>query len=298
MKPKKSKVIKIALISVACLIVVYVGLSTFGSYKAMTIPRLPLIHDAASLVVPYEDVSFPSRIDGVDLKGWFIPGTLSQAIIFIHGGFQNRIDDIVDTTGLARALVERGYNVLLYDFRGRGESAGKGMTLSHIDEDIGGGVDYLKSRGFSIKNINIIGFCSGAAETAIYASRNEIGAVILDGCFIDDGTMVIRQAESIHLPGWLARLFLPGGRMMSFLMYRFHRIDPVNVIPDIRDPVFFIHEEKDEFTTAKETQRMYNLVVNPVKQIWEIPAAEHSRGFATYPREYVDKIDAFLQSVR
>ena len=298
MKLKKNKALKITLIGAAFLIAVYFGFSTFGAYKAMTIPRLPLVYEGSSLGVPYEDVSFPSRTDNVSLKGWFLPGTLGQAVIFVHGGFQNRIDDIVDTGNLAPALVERGYNVLLYDFRGRGESGGKGRTLSHIDEDIGGGVDYLISRGFNTENINIIGFCSGAAETSIFASRNEIGSVILDGCFIDVGAIVIRQAQSINLPGWLARLFLPGGRMMSYLMYGFHRIDPVNVIPDIKAPVFFIHEEKDEFTTTRETLRMYQKAVNPARRFWEIPAAEHSRGFASYPQEYVDRVDAFLTQFR
>ena len=148
MKPKIRKLFKIALSVIACLAVVYLGISAYGAREAMTIPRLPLLYNGSSLGVPFEDVTFKSRTDNVTLKGWFLPGEGSQVIIVVHGGFQNRIDDVVDTGHLAPALVARGYNVLLFDFRGRGESEGVGRSLSDIDQDIGGVVDYVKSPRF------------------------------------------------------------------------------------------------------------------------------------------------------
>ena len=142
----------------------------------MVIPRLPLTHEAEEFGLPYETVSFHTRSDNLTLHGWYLQGANEQAIIFIHGGFQNRIDDNADTIALSRELVARGYNILLFDPRGRGESEGKGISLSNIDEDLGGAVDYLKERGYRIEDICILGFCSGATNAAIYASRNEIGA--------------------------------------------------------------------------------------------------------------------------
>ena len=298
MRKARKKILKITLITLACLFVTYLGISAFGAREAMVVPRLPLTVAAGSLGVAYEDVSFPTRIDNLALKGWFLPGPASQAVIIVHGGFQNRIDENADTPGLARALVQKGYNVLLYDLRGRGESEGRGQTLSHIDEDIGGAVDYLKSRGFASKDICVLGFCSGATMTAIFASRNEVGAVILDGCFVDDGTMVVRQGQEIHVPGWATRAFVPGGMVMTRLVYGFHRIDAIDVVPDIKCPVLFVHESLDPFTTAAETQRMYRLVPNPIKDFLEIPGARHSQGFVVSPQVYIDKIDGFLKTLK
>ncbi len=297
MKPRNKKILKITLTVAACLLVIYAGISCYGAKEAMTIPRLPLVYEASSLGVAYENVSFPTRGDNLTLKGWYLPGVNSQVILFLHGGFQNRIDANVDTSALARALVDKGYNVLLFDLRGRGESEGKGISLSHIDEDVGGAVDYLKSRGFDIKDICIIGFCSGATMASIYGSRNEIGALILDGCFIDCGTMVIRQAEYIHLPGWLARLFIPGGMLTTRVMYGYHRIDSIDVIPDIKSPLFFIHEELDYFTTMEETRRMFESSTNPASEFLEITGAEHSQGFRAHPVEYIDRVDSFLKKL-
>lgn len=109
--------------------------------------------------------------------------------------------------------------------------------------------------------------------------------------------MVARQAESINLPGWAARAFLPGGTFWSWAIYHYHRIDPVNVIPEIQCPVLFLHEQFDEFTTMAETQRMFHESANPASDIFEIPGAKHSEGFHVHPAEYVNDVDGFLKKL-
>jgi uncharacterized protein len=297
LKPKKKKLLKIISITLACLAVVYLGLSVLGSRTAMVIPRHPLVYKATDLGVAYEDVSFKTRTGGLTLKGWFLPGENEKVIALVHGGFQNRIDKNADTPGLARALVEKGYNVLLFDLRGRGESEGRGITLSHIDEDIGGVVDYLRARGFAMKDICLLGFCSGATMACIYGSRYEVGSLILDGCFIDEGTMVVRQAQYIHLPGWVARIFIPGGTFFTHALYGYHRIDPIDIIHDVKCPILFIHEEKDPFTTQEETEQLFNRATNAANRIWEASGAIHSQGFSVHPREYIETVDNFLSSL-
>lgn len=297
MKPKQKKLLKISFITLACLIVAYLGLSALGSYKAMVIPRVPVTYQAGDLGVAYEDVSFKTRTDGLTLKGWFLPGENTQVIAIIHGGFRNRIDDNVNTAGMARALVAKGYSILLFDLRGRGESEGRGISMSYIDEDLGGAVDYLKSRGFATDDICLMGFCSGAAMACVYGSRNEIGSLILDGCFINDGVMVVRQAEYINLPGWLARFFTPGGTFFTHLLYGYNRMDPIDTIHGVKCPILFLHEEKDAFTTREETERLYNNAVNPAKRIWEASGATHSQGYIVHPQEYIEVVDGFLSSL-
>jgi uncharacterized protein len=297
LKPKKKKLLKIISITAASLVVIYTGLSIFGAREAMVIPRLPLIYRAADLGVACEDVSFKTRGNNLTLKGWFLPGVNGRVIAVVHGGFQNRIDANVDTPGLARAMVAKGYNVLLFDLRGRGESDGRGISLSNIDEDIGGVVDYLKSRGFASGDITLMGFCSGAMMLCLYGAHNEVGSLILDGCFIDAGTMVVRQAQYIHLPGLVARVFIPGGTFFTHAMYGYHRVDPIDVIQEVKCPVLFIHEEFDAFTTLEETERLFSRAANPANQIWEAGGATHSQGFIIHPREYVATVDDFLTKI-
>ena len=126
------RLVKVFLRVVLGLIVLYVALCAMGAVLAMRIPRLPLKGSPASAGLTYTDVSFPSRNSNFTLDGWFIPGTGNKTIIIVHGGFQNRLDENVDTLDLTKSLVADGYNVLLFDLRGRGES--QGNRSEHPDQ--------------------------------------------------------------------------------------------------------------------------------------------------------------------
>jgi pimeloyl-ACP methyl ester carboxylesterase len=294
---RRRKVLKFTGIGLGVLLIFYVVFSAFGARDAMRIPRLPVVGSPESVGLEYQDVSFMSRGDNVTLRGWFLPGTKDQVIMIVHGGFQPRVDEVVDTLGLTRALVDKGYNVLIYDERGRGESDGKGLALSHIDADVGGAFDYLLSRGYSTDEICIMGFCSGAAQACIFAAQNDIRALILDGCFLNVPTEVVRQAAEQGIPQFLARAFVPGLEVMTRLIYHYHLVNPIDVVGEVKCPIFFIHEQNDFFTTWEETNRFYRASDNPANRIWEISNTLHSEGFRTHPTQYVDKVDAFVAAV-
>ncbi|MHB8105066.1 MAG: alpha/beta hydrolase [Dehalococcoidales bacterium] len=294
MRKSRVKLFKSIAIGLSIFLVIYLGISAYGAKESMEIPRLPLVYTGDSLGVPYQDVSFYSHGDGVLLKGWFVPGENDEVIIILHGGFQNRIDDNVDTLGLTRGIVEKGYSVLTYDLRGRGESEGKGQALSNIKADIGGAVDFVASRGFTTDKTCILGFCSGAASACIYASQHNIGKLILDGCFIDVKTMVVRQANSVGVPTFLTYFFMPGTISFTWALYGYHMVNPIDVVSKIICPILFIHEENDEFITAEETQRLYEASTNPANEIWEVSSANHSQGFKIHPQEYLEKVAAFI----
>ncbi len=285
---------QITLIVLGALLVVYIGLSVYGAWRAMNVPHFPLITSPTSVGLNYEDVSFSSRDGGVKLRGWYLPGEGDKAILIVNGGFQNRVDDNVDTLSLTRDLVRKGYSVLLFDFRGRGESGGKGQALSNIEYDIGGAVDYLGSRGYGLGNTCVIGFCSGAASTCIFASRNEVRAVILDGCFIDVSTMVVREVASVGVPKFLVRLFVPGLLLMTRVIYHYHLINPGDIVDDIKCPILFICEEYDPFITPEDNRRLYNISGNPADELWEVTGAEHSQSYRTSPEEFTEMVDDFI----
>jgi pimeloyl-ACP methyl ester carboxylesterase len=296
---KKARLIKIIAIVVAAILVLYTGLSVFGACKAMTIPRLPLDEEVspAAVGLEYEDVSFSSRDDNVLLKGWYLPSESDYAIIIVNGGFQHRLDDNVDTLNLARDLVAEGYDILLFDLRGRGESEGKGQALSNIERDIGGAFDYLLAEGYPAESIYIIGFCSGAASACIFASQNSVGALVLDGCFADVNNMVANQAALMGIPQFLVAFFTPGVFLMSRIFYDFELVNAQDVVADISCPIFFIHEENDELISLEEMQRLFELATNPANQFWEVSDAEHSQSYKTHPAEYIERVDGFFSGL-
>jgi uncharacterized protein len=287
---------KAILVAIAFILLAYIGLSMYGARAAMVIPRLALNASPMSIGLAYEDVAFASRGDSVSLKGWYLPGTNGLVIVIVHGGFQNRVDDNVDTTGLARDLTSQGFSLLLFDLRGRGESEGQGLSLSNTDCDIGGAVDYLKSRGYANQHIGILGFCSGAASVAIFASQEPVQAIVLDGCFARVKSMFKAQAALAGIPGFLVSLFSPGVFLMAKVFYGYEIVDPLDIIPAIACPILFIHEERDATIPIEDVQQLLRASSNPANELWEVSNAKHSQGYTMVPSEYVEKVSNFFFS--
>jgi pimeloyl-ACP methyl ester carboxylesterase len=292
------RIYKITLRIIAASVVFYVVLTILGAILVMHIPRLPVNGSPSSVGLAYSDVSFPSRDNRITLKGWFLPGQGERVILVILGGFQNRIDDVVDTLGLAHDLVNKGYNVLLFDFRGRGESTGKGLSMLNNEQDIGGAVDYLKSQGFSTSNIDFIGFCSGAASSAIFISDESVGAVVLDGCFATVRNMVTAQATTRGVPKSLLDFFYPGVSFAVRIFYGYTPINPIDTIPNATCPILFIHEQNDNLVSLKEMNELFKASKNPSNNLWEINVADHSEGYKSNPSSYINETDNFLQSIK
>ncbi len=272
---------------------VYLILCIFGSIAIMTIPRLPVTANPQEISINYEPASFPSR-NGTALKGWFFPGSSLKALIIVNGGYQNRVDDVSNTSRIAHDLVANGLNVLLFDLSGRGESSGKGVTLKYEPNDIGGAVDYLKQRGFSTGSIGLMGFCSGAASVCIFSAGETVGAVVLDGCFAHIKTMVENQALERHIPIALLDVFYSTMQVIVKNTYGFSVQDPIESIARINSPILLIHEEYDDLTSYQDTVSLFLKSQKPTTSIWEISGASHSQAYDKYPQEYIARLTSFF----
>ncbi|UCE98380.1 MAG: alpha/beta hydrolase [Dehalococcoidia bacterium] len=262
----------------------------------MRIPRLPVETTPTSVGLDYKDAFFMSRDDNVLLKGWFIHGSSQISIIIVHGGFQNRVDDNVDTLGLARDLNKAGYNLLLFDLRGRGESEGTGRALSNIGKDIGGAFDYIRHCGYAADSTAIVGYCSGAASACIFASQEDIGALVLVGCFAEVGDMVVSMATSQGIPRMLAEIFIPGLKLTTRVLYDYQVVNPIDVVSGVSCPIFFIHEEHDEFIQLEDMRRLFEKSSHPENQFWEVDNTEHSQSYKKDPTEFTARITSFLET--
>lgn len=276
--------------------VVYLCLVVLGTILAMQIPRVAVKTTPASVNLDYQAVTFPSRNPKIILKGWRINTNVQKIIVIVHGGYQNRVDPLVNTLQLSRDLVRRGYSLLLFDLRGRGESSGKALSLLNEDEDIGGAVDYLKTIGYKSGNIGIIGYCSGAASTCVFASSDEVGGIVLDGCFSSLHSIITKQAAAKGIPQWFLDIFYQGLIFVARAIYDFQPLNPIEYVPKIKSPILFIHEENDTLVSATETQTLFQAANNLNSQIWEIKSAAHSEAYNRYSREYVDRLDGFFST--
>ncbi len=170
------------LMVLGCLAALIVG-GAVAILASITHPRRDRqMIDPADLMLHTEDVTFPAA-DNVMLSGWFVRGRSNLPVIVLcHDLGSSRMSMVNSAVALNRI----GYPLLLLDFRGHGQSGGKGSTLG-IDErlDVGGGIDYLKGRQDTVKDrFGAWGIGMGAYAAALAAGeREEIVALALDSVY-------------------------------------------------------------------------------------------------------------------
>lgn len=105
---------------------------------------------------------------------------------FIPGTNRNRL-----SVRMARALAERGFPVLRFDYHGVGESTGEIGTYDlnrPFSEDLEGAADLM--RGIGVKRLAFVGSCFGARTLLSTAERiPELSAAILMSAPIQDFAM-------------------------------------------------------------------------------------------------------------
>jgi len=282
---------KIALFVILSILAIYLVVSAWATINHMEVPRRPIEGSPASVGLIYEDVSFPSR-DGITLRGWYIPGG-DFGIILVHGRYRGRTDPSMDSLGLTRDLAHRGYSLLLFDRRGRGESDGKGILFRDFEQDVGGAIDYIRNRG--CQDVGIIGTSLGAAESLMFIRGEPITAIVSDSAYAILRVAVVKGAPVMEgYPSFLAQAFWPGMVLMARIIYGYKVVNPVEVVGDISYPVLFIHGESDSFVPPAHARMLYEASTNPNNELWVVAGADHCQAYKTDPASYIDKVTSFF----
>ncbi|MBT3363082.1 MAG: alpha/beta hydrolase [Chloroflexi bacterium] len=260
------------------------------------IKRAPVLENPSAFGLTYEDISFLSREDDVDLKGWFLPAAGSdRLIIMVHGVDVHRADPSIGMLNIAAALVQHGFNVFTFDLRGHGESDGRsGYAGHHEKKDLHGALDYAVQRGFS--KIGVLGFSLGAAIAIMSAAENgDISSIVADSSFSNMKDIIVPQfTKRTGLP----KIFLRPLVLLARMTYRFNfmSIKPIESLSAFNKPVFFIHGDQDETIPVEHASQLYEACSHPQKQLWITSGVTHVRSYAMYNREYMDKVTAFFDA--
>ncbi len=259
------------------------------------IKRVPVEEDPATFGLSYEDVSFLSRDDNIELKGWFFPFVGSaKVIVMVHGVDVHRADPSIGMLNIAAALVSRGFNVLTFDLRGHGQSGGSSRYVGLAEKrDLHGAVDFVKGRGYT--RIGVLGFSMGAATSLMTAAESDdIVAIVADSSFADMNDIVVPQFKKrTGLPKFLLRPLLLLARVCYGLnIMAVKPIESVSVLGDV--PILFIHGDSDETVPVEHAHRLYNASVNGKSQIWITPGVAHVRSYAMYNQQYLDRVTQFF----
>jgi fermentation-respiration switch protein FrsA (DUF1100 family) len=146
-------------------------------------PGLPFTPDKAHL--QYRDLNLTAA-DGIRLHGWWLPAKegvpVKGTVLHLHGNGGNLSWHL----GGSGWLPEQGYQVLMLDYRGYGQSEGE-PSLPAIYQDIQAAFDWLdQSPQVKDKPLVVLGQSIGGALAVHYLAqhpqqRERLKALVLDG---------------------------------------------------------------------------------------------------------------------
>lgn len=246
----------------------------------------------------YEEVSFTSRSDGINLEGWLIRAEENnKTVIFAHGYSKNRLNDDVPILAIARQLVQSGCNVLMFDFRNAGLSGGNMTSVGQYEvRDLLGAVDYIVSKPDLNQEIVLYGFSMGAATSLLAGAREPaVAAVIADSPFAD-----LKPYLTSNLSVWTGLPAIPFNQAFLIVVplitgLQPEQVSPVSEISNFNDrPVLLIHGEADQDIPIKNSEELREKY--PQARLVRVPGAAHVKSYETWGDRYMEEVLDFLNN--
>ena len=265
---------------VASLVLILLGCIAFLGLRQLerAIAFHPERYEPSAWVTPAgaEDVWFPTS-DGKRLHGWFFKADAKPAqatIIYFHGNGGN----INGLGWLGERLAARGFNVLIFDYRGYGRSEGELEDERGLYADADAAYEYVvKARGVPSETIALYGQSLGTTAVTDLASRRRCGAVILESGLSSGSDMA-----TAALP-WLPR-------RLHFLAK--NRFESARKLSQVHCAVLVTHGDPDN-TIPTDQGRTLFAAANEPKKLLILPGAGHNV-MGSAGDTYLDAISQFI----
>jgi fermentation-respiration switch protein FrsA (DUF1100 family) len=228
----------------------------------------------ASIGLDFETVRLTAA-DGVRLHGWYLSAPRARRVVlFCHGNAGNvshRLDSL-------RIFHELGLAVLIFDYRGYGESEDRPSEAGTYADAQAAWRWLREERGYRPDEIVLFGRSMGAAVAAELATRVEPAAVILESAFTSVPDLAARFYWYVPVR-WLARLHYP----------------TLDRVTGIEAPLLVVHSRDDEIVPFEHGVAIHARA-NPPKSLLEIEG-DHNTGFLVSAARYRDGLAAFIDSL-
>jgi fermentation-respiration switch protein FrsA (DUF1100 family) len=185
----------------------------------------------ATPATPYEDVAIGS------LHGWWVPATaptIAQVLLF-HGNAGNIGDRVQHVTLLTAA----GFDVLTFDYRGYGRSAGRPSEPGTY-EDARAALGALPP-GRTL----YLGESLGGAIALELAIEHPPDGLILQSTFTS-----VRHMARLHYP-FIPRALVPDA------------YPSLRLIPRLRTPLLVLHGSRDDIVPLMDGEELYRAAPEP-----------------------------------
>ena len=244
-------------ISTLFLALIFQGCSSLFFYPDDITYRTPEFYE-----LKYDDVYFSSR-DKTALHAWHIyPKRESKGLVFVaHGNAQNLSSHFTSWVW----LIEEGYELFIFDYRGYGQSEGE-IDVQGSIEDTTSALSQLERSykqeyfvcGQSLGGTLLLNALEGRDNT-------RVKAVIIDSTFtgfIDIVNSKLSQSWLTWPFQWVPHLSLSD------------EYDAKDRVAMIEKPILFLHGSSDKIISPNNSWQLFELSKSP-RELWLVKKTEH-----------------------
>lgn len=243
----------------------------FGQGKLVWFPGPAPTSTPGDHGLPFDDLSITTA-DGVALHAWRLRAENPRgAVVFCHGNAGN----IEVRLERGRALLDMGFDVLLFDYRGYGGSAGQPSEEgTYLDAEAAWLA--LSGLGFTPDRIVVFGESLGGAVAIELARRRAVGVVVVEDTFSSLADMAATLYRWLPVR-WILRI----------------RYDSIAKVGALCVPLLVIHSREDELVPFVQGRRLFDAAVEP-KRFLETVGPHNGGGFAVRA-DWRAAVEAFLR---
>lgn len=233
---------------------------------------------------------------GIKVKAQFIAQKVpnNKAVILVHG-FRNTGEDMGK---FAKFYYDQGFDVLLPDARGHGESGGDYIGFGWHDRlDTKMWVNFLTEYGE--QEIILHGNSMGAATVLMTSGEelpDEVKGIIADSSYSSVKEELAHQLKHIYnLPAF------PLLNVTSLITniragYTFGEASVVDQVQKNTLPLLIIHGDADDLVPTRMAQQIYDAAGGD-NELWIVPGAGHTKSYDNDTLEYEQQLQKFLDTV-
>lgn len=251
--------------------------------------------DPAQFKLIYEDVWFNAK-DGIKLHGWFFPAQgnskeVKGTIVQFHGNGENISTHFMSLVW----LVNEGYNLFTFDYRGYAKSKGKSSqagiyldALAAIEKGYAFHQEYGKGH-FIIYGQSTGGIISlRALPDSVHFK--EVTLLVQDASYSSYQEVAFDRLKS----SWLLFPISPLAYLLISDEYGAYK-----VLNKIIQPTLVIVGQKDEIIPQKFGKEIFKGISAQKKWLWKMPTGRHIDTFhhagGKYRRDFLSLLDQLSQ---
>ncbi|ACL77518.1 alpha/beta hydrolase [Ruminiclostridium cellulolyticum] len=244
---------------------------------------------------PYETVDIVSH-DGLKLKGYYLEAQspTAKTSILAHGYSSQGL-----WMGLyAKLYYTLGYNVLMPDSRGHGNSEGNYVGFGWADrKDYLNWIDYVIRKTGPDSQIVLHGVSMGGATVLMTGGESlpsNVKAIVSDCAYTS-----VKDELSYQLSRMYNLPYFPLLNATSLITkikagYTFGEASALKQVKKSKTPTLFIHGGNDEFVPTGMVNKLFE-ASNSEKELYIVPGAGHGAALTADPEEYASKVKDFTE---